>query len=89
MPTYGSSLLSLSLGLSVITIFLVGLFIRRGDDRFFYIAQRTSLSVCFLVALSTVTLLASLLNSNFDVDYFGFDYFLVDYFGFDYLYLLN
>ena len=69
MPTYGSSLLSLSLGLSVITIFLVGLFIRRGDDRFFYIAQRTSLSVCFLVALSTVTLLASLLNSNFDVDY--------------------
>ena len=69
MPIYGSSLLSLSLGLSFITILLVGLFIRRGDVRFFYIAQRTSLSVCFLVALSTVTLLASLLNSNFDVDY--------------------
>ncbi len=69
MPIYGSSLLSLSLGLSFITIFLIGLFIRRGDIRFFFVAQRTSLSVSFLVALSTVTLLAGLLNSNFDIDY--------------------
>ncbi len=69
MPQYGASLLSLSLGLAVVTIFLIVLFLRRSDERFFFAAQRTSLSVCFLVVLATVTLLASLLKSDFDMDY--------------------
>ena len=69
MPVYGASLLSLSLGFAVLTIFLIVLFLRRDDDRFFFVAQRTSLGVCFLVTLATVTLLASLLKSDFDVDY--------------------
>ena len=69
MPVYGASLLSLSLSFAVLTIFLIVLFLRRDDDRFFFVAQRTSLGVCFLVTLATVTLLASLLKSDFDVDY--------------------
>ena len=69
MPVYGASLLSLSLSFAVLTIFLIVLFLRRDDDRFFFVAQRTSLGVCFLVTLATMTLLASLLKSDFDVDY--------------------
>ncbi|HJM10869.1 MAG TPA: hypothetical protein QGF40_05740, partial [Candidatus Marinimicrobia bacterium] len=69
MPVYGASLLSISLGLAVLTIFLLVFFLRRDDDRFFFVAQRTSLSVCFLVTLATVTLLASLVKGDFDVDY--------------------
>lgn len=69
MPLYGASLLSLSLGLAFLTVLLIVIFVRRGDDRLFLAAQRTSLSVSFLVTLATVTLLASLMKSDFNVDY--------------------
>ncbi len=69
MPTYGAALLSLSLGLCLLTVALLALYVRKGDERYFFVSQRMCLSVCFLVALATITLLASLLRSNFDVDY--------------------
>ena len=69
MPTYGAALLSLSLGLCLFTVALLALYVRKGDERYFFVSQRMCLSVCFLVALATITLLASLLRSNFDVDY--------------------
>ncbi|MEE2876958.1 MAG: heme lyase CcmF/NrfE family subunit [Candidatus Neomarinimicrobiota bacterium] len=69
MPTYGAALLSLSLGLCFLTVVLMGLFVRKGDERYFFVGQRTCLTVCFLVVLATITLLAGLMKSDFNVDY--------------------
>ncbi|MBH31278.1 MAG: cytochrome C biogenesis protein [Candidatus Marinimicrobia bacterium] len=69
MPTYGAALLSLSLGLCFLTVVLISLYVRMGDKRLFFVAERMCLSVCFLVALATIALLAGLLKSDFDIDY--------------------
>ena len=69
MPTYGATLLSLSLGLCFLSVVLIGLYVRKGDERLFFVAERMCLSVCFLVALATIALLAGLLKGDFDIDY--------------------
>lgn len=69
MPVYGATLLSLSLGLAVLTLAVLFFYVRGGDYRLFQLGQRASLGVSFLVLLATVTLSASLLRGNFDVDY--------------------
>ena len=69
MPIFGDLTLSISLGLSLITIVLSIIYIVTKDKRFFFTSERTILSVCFLVFLSTFSLFSSLLNSDFNVDY--------------------
>ena len=69
MPIFGDLTLSISLGLSLITIVLSFIYIVTKDKRFFFTSERTILSVCFLVFLSTFSLFSSLLNSDFNVDY--------------------
>lgn len=69
MPIFGDLTLSISLGLSLITIVLSLIYIVTKDKRFFFTSERTILSVCFLVFLSTFSLFSSLLNSDFNVDY--------------------
>ena len=69
MPIFGDLTLSISLGLSFITIFLSVIYIYTNDKRFFFTSERTILSVCFLVFLSTFSLFSSLINSDFNVDY--------------------
>ena len=69
MPIFGDLTLSISLGLSLVTIVLSIIYIATKDKRFFFTSERTILSVCFLVFLSTFSLFSSLLNSDFNVDY--------------------
>lgn len=69
MPVYGATTLNLSLGLALITLVIMGLYVKRGDYRLFLTAERTALGVSFLVLLSTVTLVANLMKGNFDVDF--------------------
>ena len=69
MPIFGDLTLSISLGLSLITVVLSIIYIVTKDKRFFFTSERTILSVCFLVFLSTFSLFSSLLNSDFNVDY--------------------
>jgi len=69
MPIFGDLTLSISLGLSLTTIVLSIIYIVTKDKRFFFTSERTILSVCFLVFLSTFSLFSSLLNSDFNVDY--------------------
>ena len=69
MPIFGDLTLSISLGLSLITILLSIIYVLTKDKRFFFTSERTILSVCFLVFLSAFSLFASLLNSDFNVDY--------------------
>ena len=69
MPIFGDLTLSISLGLSFITIFLSVIYIYTNDKRFFFTSERAILSVCFLVFLSTFSLFSSLINSDFNVDY--------------------
>ncbi|MFQ6674954.1 MAG: heme lyase CcmF/NrfE family subunit [Fidelibacterota bacterium] len=69
MPLYGATTLNLSLGLALITVAVMGLYVKKGDYRLFLTAERTALGVSFLVMLSTVTLVANLMKGNFDVDF--------------------
>ena len=69
MQIFGDLTLSICLGLSLITIVLSIIYIVTKDKRFFFTSERTILSVCFLVFLSTFSLFSSLLNSDFNVDY--------------------
>ena len=69
MPIFGDLTLSISLGLSFITIFLSAIYVYTNDKRFFFTSERAILSVCFLVFLSTFSLFSSLINSDFNVDY--------------------
>ncbi|MFQ6674440.1 MAG: hypothetical protein ACE5GH_06625, partial [Fidelibacterota bacterium] len=69
MPLYGATLISLALGLSVLTLLVMGLYVRKGDYRLFLTGQRAALGVSFLILLGTVTLVSNLLKGNFNVDF--------------------
>ena len=70
MPIFGDLTLSISLALSVITILLSTAYVNTNNQKFFLTSERTILSVCFLVFISTISLFSSLINSDFNVDYF-------------------
>lgn len=68
-PIAGGVALNLAFGFSILTIIVLFLYTRYGDERLFLTGQRLALGVSFFVFLATFILSYQLLISNFDIDY--------------------
>jgi len=68
-PVIGGLALNLALGLSVLSIILLFIYLRTGDNRLYLSGQRAALGVSLMSSFATFVLAQLLISSNFDVDY--------------------
>ena len=66
---FGSVSISLAAGFSILSIFLLLLYLRKGDYRLFLSGRRMAIVVSFLVIIATFILVNELISGNFNIDY--------------------
>ena len=69
IPLTGSVTLNLAFGFALLTFFVMGLYIRSNDIKYYYTGRRLAILVSALSIFATLALVNELLVSNFDIDY--------------------
>lgn len=68
-PIAGSVSLNLALGFSILSVLVLGIYLRSKDERLYLTGQRLALGISIFSIIATLILAYQLLISNFDVDY--------------------
>jgi len=69
IPVTGSVTLNLAFGFALLTFFVMGLYIRSNNIKYYYTGRRLAILVSVLSIFATLALVNELFVSNFDVDY--------------------